>query len=194
VDVAARRAVASSPQDQEPSWTELRPAPASDPAPRTIVAEPAARRLASEPGDPSVAGIAGWTVAVVALVAVAALAVRKLLGRAGLLPGGGVIDVVARRAIAPRQDLLLVAVGARLFLIGASREHLVTLGEFSRPDEVAQLRGTGAEQEFRSALRESIREAERAKPPAGVAEPAAPYGGLVDELARIRRTVEGWRA
>ncbi len=193
VDAVDRIAAPSSPQDAEPAWAELKFIDDA-PAKKTIVVEPSARRIAASTSEPSVAGVAGWTIAVLALVAVAALAARKFLGRSGLLAGGGVIDVLARRAISPRQDLFLVSVGPRVFLVGASRDHLVTLGEFSRPDEIAQLRGHGAENEFRAALRESIRDSERTAVPAVPTEPPAPLTGIADELAQIRRTVEGWRA
>lgn len=179
-------------QDDEPSWADIRPAPET----RAIVAEPGSRKIdagAGAAGEPSAAGVVGWTLVVLALVAGAAVLARRILRRTALLAGGDAIRVVARRALAPRQDLFLVDVGPRVFLIGSTRDRLVTLGEFARPDEVAQLRARlapdgPAEQEFRAAVRETLREGDRPRPP------ASPFAAVAEELSEIRKTVDGWRA
>jgi flagellar biogenesis protein FliO len=165
-------------QDEEPSWAAV---------PRLIAAqaEPARKLGSSSAPAPAAGAIVGWTLVVLALAAGLALAARRLLRRSGLLGGDGPIRVLARKLLAPRQELLVVEVGRRVFLIGSTRERLSTLGELSRADV-----GDGpAETEFRATLRESIREAEAPK-----AAPAEPMSQIAGEIAEIRKTVEGWRA
>lgn len=53
----------------------------------------------------------------------------------------GVMHVVSRTALAPRQQLLLVRVGRRLMVIGDSAGRLTGIGEIVDPDEVASLLG-----------------------------------------------------
>jgi len=191
VAASVRLGVSSRAQDDEPSWADIRPAP----EPRPIVADTGSRKIDAGGGanEPSAAGVVGWTLVVLALVAGAAVLARRILRRTALLAGGDAIRVVARRALAPRQDLFLVDVGPRVLLIGSTRDRLVTLGEFARPDEVAQLRARlapdgPAEQEFRAAVRETLREGDRPRPP------ASPFAAVAEELSEIRKTVDGWRA
>jgi len=190
-DADARAAACAPRQDEEPAWAEI-PAQAA----RPITVEPARRLGASGPHEPSGASVVGWTLVVLALIAGAAILARRLLRRSGLMGGAGPIRVLARRALAPRQDLFLVEIGSRVLLIGSTRDRLATLGEFARADDVAAVRAScaadgPAETEFRAALRETLKEAERPAPaPAG--KPA--MADLAGELADLRKTVEGWRA
>ncbi len=102
-------------------------------------AGPAARRIAAPgahaPAEPSAAGIAGWTLAVLGLVAGAALVARKALrGSALIAPAGGAIELLGRRPLGGRQDLYLVAIGKRVLLVGSTKDGLTTLGEFPREE------------------------------------------------------------
>ena len=54
---------------------------------------------------------------------------------------GGLMQVVARTPLAPRQQLVLVRVGRRLMVIGDSGGRLSGLGQIDDPDEVAALLG-----------------------------------------------------
>ena len=99
---------------------------------------PAARKIgASSPAAPSPVGFVVWTFAVLGAMAGAAALLRRFLGKSKLFAASGPIAVVARRSIGPRQELILVDVGGRVLLIGATRERLTTLGEFGNRDQVA---------------------------------------------------------
>lgn len=173
-------------QDEEPAWADL-------PAPRKLLeGEAAAPRPGFGAGeDPSPAGIAGWTFVVLALLVGCFVAARRFLGRSPLLAGGGLIQVVSRRALGPRQELYLVEVGPRAFLIGTTRERIVALGEFERGAEPrAAAEGADASaDEFRARLRGRLAPEAR---PAG--EAAGSYAQITQELENIRKTVDRWRA
>ncbi len=102
-----------------------------EPAPVRRIAAPGAARA----GEPSAAGVAAGTLAVLALAGAAALLARASLRRAGLFAApGGSIEVLGRRPLGGRQELVLVAIGKRVVLVGSTREALTTLGEFTRDD------------------------------------------------------------
>lgn len=86
----------------------------------------------------------GWLETLGALAAVAALllAARYLVKRAGKNPVGGapgVVGVLARKALGPRQELVLVRLGAKLILVGASPNGLNAISEVTDPQEVQRL-------------------------------------------------------
>ncbi|HUT60463.1 MAG TPA: flagellar biosynthetic protein FliO [Phycisphaerae bacterium] len=87
----------------------------------------------------------GWerTVLALAVVVAVVLGLRYLLKRfagPGRITGrGGVIEVLARAAVLPRQHLLLVRMGRRLVLLGSAPGGLTTLAEITDPEEVAEL-------------------------------------------------------
>ena len=86
--------------------------------------------------EPSAAGVAGWTLAVLGLVAAAALVARKVLRGSPLVaPAGGAIELLGRRPLGGRQDLYLVAIGKRVLLVGSTKDGLTTLGEFPRDEQ-----------------------------------------------------------
>jgi flagellar biogenesis protein FliO len=109
--------------------------------------------------------------------------------------------VLARKPLAPKQEIFLVEVGTRVFMIGSTRDHLSTLGEFTSPDEVAVLRANLPERkddslrrEFHQSLRDGLRGEE-----ATTADPKGPreervFASIANELAEIRKTVRAWRA
>jgi ArsR family metal-binding transcriptional regulator len=53
----------------------------------------------------------------------------------------GLVRVLARSSIAPRQQIVLVEVGARVLVLGDSAGQLSSLAQITDPDEVAQLLG-----------------------------------------------------
>jgi flagellar biogenesis protein FliO len=121
----------------------------------------------------------------------------KRFGRGSrFLAGGGVISVLARKPLGQRQEVFLVEVGPKVFLVGSTRDTLSTLGEFSNPDEVAVLRANlpgrrddSMKLAFRESLREGLKDEEEPQPAA-----SRVYDSIAGELAEIRKTVKGWRA
>lgn len=143
----------------------------------------------TEPG-PSLGGFFVGSVAVVGLLGGALLLLRRYGKNSRLLGNGGPIRILARRPLAPKQEAILIEVGGRVILVGATREHLTALGEFRGPDEVAALRAQLPElrSDFRESLREGLHEAEEAPREERV------FASIADELAEIRKTVRAWRA
>lgn len=155
-----------------------------------------------EPG-PSVAGFIVGSFAVVGFLGGAFLLLRRF-GKNSRLLGGGAIKVLARKALGQKQEIFLVEVGSKVFMIGSTRDHLSTLGEFASPDEVAVLRADLPERkedslrtEFNRSLREGLRgeeESTAGTPAKGGAREERVFASIADELAEIRRTVRAWRA
>jgi len=86
-----------------------------------------------------------WVRTVVALGVVVALifAIRWALRRwgapAGAAPGGGPLDVLARRSLSAKHQLYLVRMGDRLLLLGGAGDALRTLAEVTDEEEAAAL-------------------------------------------------------
>lgn len=155
------------------------PTPTPAPEERRI-----SRKLIDRPESSSyLGGFLAWTGVVMLLLGGALWLLRRFGRGSRLLDGGGLIRVLARRPLGPKQEIFLVEVGAKAFLIGSTRDQLRTLGEFAQPDEVAALRA-GREDSVRPSFRESLRE--RETPVAGAS--------IADELAEIRKTVHAWKA
>jgi len=200
-----------------PPVASAQPAPAPDLAPEPAKAslplaapteEP--RRLSRVLEDrpeagPSVGGFVVGSFAVVGLLGGAFLLLRRFGKHSRLLGGGSAIQVLSRKALGPKQEIFLVEVGAKVFMIGSTRDRLSTLGEFSSPDDVARLRAKlpgrkedSLRTEFSESLREGLRE-EEGLPAAGSAAKEGPredrvYASIADELSEIRKTVRAWRA
>ena len=66
---------------------------------------------------------------------------RKFLALPAAASSSGVMQVVARSTLAPRQQLLLVRIGQRLLVVGDSGGRLSPLGQITDADEVATLVG-----------------------------------------------------
>lgn len=211
------RAVAVSKQEPAPApagakkpaapAVKQKPAPAAvakeekpEAKPLLIRIEPENRRESKplvEKGDdamPSMGGVAFWTFFVLALMA-GVFYIMKRYARGNRYLGAGVIQVLARRPLAQRTEVFLVEVGSKVFLVGATRDRLVTLGEFSDPQEIASLRtrsperaDESIERSFHRSLDEGLREGETAP---GVRESAR---NLIGELKDLRRTVMSWKA
>src|SRR5262245_46104571 len=117
----------------------------------------------AEPG-PSVAGFIVGSFAVVGLLGGAYLLLRRFGRNSRFLAGASAIKVLARKPLGPKQEVFLVEVGTKVFLIGSTRDHLATLGEFASPDEVAVIRANLPERkddslrrEFHQSLRDGLR-------------------------------------
>jgi len=147
------------------------------------------------PADlPGLGGVAFWTLVVLAAIAGTFLLLRRWLRRTQFL-GAETVRILARKPLGPRQQVFLLEVGPKVFVVGSTRERLSTLGEFSVSEEVAAVRAASpvyeadsAERAFRESLSEGMREQQN--PPA--LGPA--YGSLFDELREIRKKVVSWKA
>jgi flagellar biogenesis protein FliO len=184
--------------------------PAADPAqPAAEPVKPAAglaipveearrlsRPLVEEKGEagPGLGGFVVGSFAVLGFLGAAFLILRRFGKNSRLRGAAGAIRVLARKPLGPKQEIFLVEVGSRVFMIGSTRERLATLGEFAAPDEVAQLRANLPERrdesqrmEFSQSLREGLRDEEQPRE-------ARVFASIADELAEIRKTVRAWRA
>lgn len=187
----------------EPQAVETTTPPAVEAKPRFSPAaeEPApSRKLADRPeSGPSLGGFILGSAVVMALLLGAFLLFKRLARNSRFLGGGGPIRVLARKGLGARHDLFLVEVGPRVLLLGATRERLGTLGEFTDPDEVARLRADlpgRPEGTFRETLTEGIRAEEKPFDAPAQGKPATDgvYASIADELAEIGRTVRAWKA
>jgi flagellar biogenesis protein FliO len=82
------------------------------------------------------------TLGALALVVVLIFLARIMLKRFGPVSGRArrdVLDVLARSAVSPRHELLLVRVGRRVVLVGRSPSAMTTLSEITDRDEAAGL-------------------------------------------------------
>jgi flagellar biogenesis protein FliO len=177
--------------------------PAAEPAkPAAALAIPVdeARRvskpLVEDKADlgPSLGGFVVGSVAVLGFLGVAFLLLRRFGKNSRLLGNAGAIRVLARKALGPKQEIILVEVGPKVIMIGSTREHLSALGEFAAPDELALLRANLPERreesqrgEFSQSLREGLRDEEQPRD-------EKVFASIADELAEIRKTVRAWRA
>jgi flagellar biogenesis protein FliO len=144
-----------------------------------------------EPG-PGLAGVVGWTGAVLALLLGGFVLLRRFAVRSRLLGGGGLIDVLARRAVGQKQEIFVVSIGPKVLVVGATRDRLSTLGEFSGA-EGAAVRADALgikEGPSRASFRASLDAGMRDVTPA----PDAAYASMAEELAEIGKTVRGWKA
>lgn len=78
---------------------------------------------------------------VVAAALAARWGVRRLFPASASARSSRAIRVIARSALAPRQQVLLLQVGRRLIVVGDTGQTMTALSEISDPDEVAQLVG-----------------------------------------------------
>jgi flagellar biogenesis protein FliO len=170
------------------------------PAPTLAIPVDEARRVSkplvedkADPG-PSLGGFVVGSVAVLGFLGVAFLLLRRFGKNSRLLGNAGAIRVLARKALGPKQEIILVEVGPKVIMIGSTRDHLSALGEFAAPDELALLRANLPERredsqrgEFSQSLREGLRDEEQPRE-------EKVFASIADELAEIRKTVRAWRA
>jgi flagellar biogenesis protein FliO len=152
-----------------------------------------------EPG-PGIGGFVLWSGVVMGLMAGTFVLMRRLARGSRFLAGGGAINVLARKPLGQKQEVFLVEVGPKVFLVGSTRDRLSTLGEFAGPDDVASLRASlagGKGEGFRASLRAGLREEEEGTEGRAPAEPvaseSAAYASIAEEIAGIRSMVRAWR-
>jgi flagellar biosynthetic protein FliO len=134
----------------------------------------------STPDEPGLGGAFAATALVVGLLIGAFLLLRKFMARTPLFASGSAMRILARRPLAPRQEVILVEVGARVLVIGATRESLSRLGEVSGAEEIASLRARCGLPASEPVAAKAVR----------AAEPS--YDGIAEELSRLRTTVRDW--
>ena len=143
--------------------------------------------------EPGLGGVFGATFLVLAILAGAFLLLRRFLGKSRLFAGGAAMRILARRPLAPRQEIVLVEIGSRVIVVGATRESLTRLGEITAAEELARLRarcGLGREE----GTADPAPSSKTSEPESAPAEPQAAggYQGVLEELSRIRTTVRDW--
>ena len=155
------------------------------------------RKLVEPPDNaPGLGSFFFWSVAVLGLMCVLFVVLRRVLKNSRYLLPGGLINVLARKPLSKHQEIFLIELGARIFVIGSTREGLVTLGDISDPDQVAAIKsrcgvrtGDSVEATFRDSLRQGLLESER--PPGGDGDRLE---NILGELAEMKKTVRRWRA
>lgn len=95
---------------------------------------------ASKPGM-ELPRVVGALAAVIALILLLKWAGKKLLQPPGAAKTSRAVQVLARSAVSPRQQILLVMVGKRVLVVGDSGAQMNALSEITDPDEVAALVG-----------------------------------------------------
>lgn len=81
-----------------------------------------------------------WPLCAVLLVVVlSVLAIRKWMPQAARLGGGDTIKVLARHHLSGRQSLCLVRLGRRAVLLGVTNDRISALSQIDDPEEVAAL-------------------------------------------------------
>ena len=80
----------------------------------------------------------GGLVIVLAFIGLLYWAIRRWVP-AARVGDSGIVRVVARTSLTPKQHVVLAQLGARLVLIGVSPDRMRTLCEIQDPDEVAEL-------------------------------------------------------
>jgi flagellar biogenesis protein FliO len=205
----------AAPHQDDASTVVLPPALASDPLPAVEAPKPspvlqlpaeeprrASPTLEDRPeAGPSAGAFLAGSFIVVALLFGAFLLLKRYGKPSRFLGAGNPIQVIARKSLSPKQEIFLVEVGARVFMIGSTRDRLATLGEFAAPDEVAGLKarmpGTregSVRREFGDSLREGLREEEGLAVGAAAPREDRVFDSIAEELSEIRKTVRAWRA
>lgn len=168
----------SASKTSAPRWGEQKKPVRSDP-PDTLSGTPT---------------LALFTLLVVGLILVFFVVIRRL-SRSKLFASGGVMQIMARKTLSPKQVIYLVEVGPKVYLLGTTRDHLVTLGVFSKKEDVAVLRAmclTKSEQSmertFNQTLNESLNDW------SSETKGSDRVNTLLSELTEIKSKVKGWNA
>jgi flagellar biogenesis protein FliO len=189
-----------------PSAREAKPeSPASDAAPvtaaklfsdetrRTIDLDAATSGAAARPAAEwgAILPFMGWTALILALLGAGAFVARRVIPAARRRLGGDAVRLLVRRTLTPQHSVLLVEVGPRLLLLGATKTGLTALTEFRDPEEIARVRarcpgevGEVSATAFEDSLKTSLREYETA--PAAAAPAAAPAADEIGDSSRLR--------
>lgn len=151
----------------------------------------------SRPASPDAVRVAVSLAAVLGLIVLLFWAAKRFLPRGALggpAPGAG-MQLLARLAVAPKQNLLLVQVGRRLLVIGDSGHGLSTLCEITDAGEAGALIGQlqSEKSSFAAALgaaAEKFRAAERPTREAELQSMRQEIDGLVQRVRGIAQRAE----
>ena len=91
---------------------------------------------------------------VLGVIAGAALLLKRFLPARRMLGGAGVLEVVARTPVGPKQNVVLVRMGRRMVLVGVTAENVTPLCIVEDPNQVAELLGEAASARPNSATAE----------------------------------------
>ncbi len=81
-----------------------------------------------------------WPLGVIlGIIGLITWAVRRWMPRSTGLGGGGLITILARHHLSPKQSLCLIRLGRRVLLIGVTPEAIQAVAEIDREDEAAAL-------------------------------------------------------
>jgi flagellar biogenesis protein FliO len=94
--------------------------------------------LTSDSGVPRVLGALGVVIGCIFIVRYLG---KKILGLQTIGSGGGVVQILSRTPISPRQQLMLIQVGRRIVLVANCGAAMNALCEITDADEVASLAG-----------------------------------------------------
>jgi flagellar biogenesis protein FliO len=154
------------------------------------VIPPARRGMEPPPErDLNILNIVVWTIFVVGLVGVFFFLLKKF-SRTRLFSTLGVIKVLSRRQLSTTHTLYLVQVGSKVFLIGATRGGITTLGEFSG-DEAVLIKASSQpsrEESSRTLFKEALEEGLKTE-----TSEEETIGNIASELEQIRDKVRSWK-
>lgn len=137
----------------------------------------------------------GWVVAALVVAGAAYAAYRTFGKRRASIRGGRLVEVVARTALTPRHQLVVVRVSERVLVLGVSPDRIATLAELTDPRD-AMRAGRGA------AFSERLLHAENGGTDvADLADAADPYAEAAEstlepyrrEIERLKTMVGNWR-
>lgn len=183
------------------AWKMLESKPQTEPG-RTIKRRSAGAgndASAAKKVQPTTSG--SWMRSVGSLAAVVAVILflawgAKALARGGPLAGRakrpGVIEIISRTALSPKQSLCLVRVGQRMVLVGVTQDSLRTLDVIQDPGAVAALAGDATaarsasdERAFRQSLEREVVQYDEPRPATGIGANDVRQR-LTQALARVR--------
>lgn len=142
-----------------------------------------------------------WLAVIVVFIYAAVWLIRKYVPSARRMFGGGPLKVVSRVTVGTRQHILLVRVGSRFVVVGATATTMTPLTEITEAEEVRRLTGELAEQgggkpsdSFKTAMRRADEEMS-ASAPETPGEPGRPADvrEVREELDAVRKKVNWWR-
>ena len=117
------------------------PQPAGDAEARRVTSAAETRPVASHGGGAAMdwAQSAGALLVVVALILALRIMLKRITPKVQAASRGGPVEIVARTGVSPRQQLLLVRLGKRMLLLGATPNSMDTLAEIADADEAMAL-------------------------------------------------------
>jgi flagellar biosynthetic protein FliO len=145
----------------EPPPLPAQPAESTQEIRRPEMPRPANTRSGSEALQRRTSNGLTWRVrdllplaAVLGVIACAALLLKRFMPARRMLGGAGVLEVLARTPVGPKQNVVLVRMGRRMVLLGVTAENVNPLCIVEDPNQVAELLGEAASSRPNSASAE----------------------------------------